>query len=182
MDDSERSEPTVTIRNFTCAERRQIGEDYRDKAAEPITCTQDAFASKDQPEYRTFRQRGERLRDEKVCGSRMAKKERRQNQNYDWIRTRGQPDTAHQLLRERNLWRQADQQNRCLDQNGEQIADRQECPQIAHGQALRRLNNVNLVEQEHTFQQMPLLGVKPGSRCYSNCVSRIITHIKGFNN
>ncbi len=69
----------------------------------------------------------------KIKTTLIGRKHERQHQSDDWIGARREPNSGEQFSAERMTPRQTNAKNRRLDQNCQQVAERQEAPEFVWG-------------------------------------------------
>src|SRR5687767_15255688 len=118
------SEPAEIIQHLAHTKRCEIRHDDRRERAHPIASLQQILRPECEPEYYALGEGSECFSDNQILPSRLAIKQRRQNEHDDRIRTRRQPDAAKKLLPRRQSGRKAQEEYRCFDQDRKQISDR----------------------------------------------------------
>src|SRR5438874_1574349 len=114
---TKQSKPTISIQYFATEKRSQIRNHNRCEVLPHRSLSQLLCFAVSQPEQYALSHRGERFSDNQIDDPRDIRKHQRQDQHDDWISAGRQPDSREQSALDRVALRQADDENRRLEQN-----------------------------------------------------------------
>src|SRR5579885_3363844 len=127
---SEQTEPLVSARDLARGERREVGRDDCREVAPHRAATEFASLAEREPEERALGGGRERLGDEEVEGARSSVEERRHDERDYGVGAGRQPESGEVSLPECVPRREAEDENRRLDGDREEIAERKEEPEV----------------------------------------------------